>query len=114
MRQGLKLNDPNVQFTKCHSTFDLDAEFKTKTGTVVLRVVGIYNSATGKYHRYVTTLSERDWAPEELATLSGVPATSDEIGPWVWPDPWAVALVAAPDRPERGACDQSECAGRER
>jgi hypothetical protein len=69
VRQGLKLNDPNVQFTKGHSTFDLDAEFKTKTGTVVLRVVGIYNSATGKYHRYVTTLSERDWAPEELATL---------------------------------------------
>lgn len=65
----LKLNDPNVRFAQCHSTFDLDAEFKTKTGTVVLRVVGIFNIETGKYHRYVTTLSAQDWTPEDLAAL---------------------------------------------
>lgn len=67
--QRLKLNDPNVRFAQCHSTFDLDAEFKTKTGTIVLRVVGIYNVETGKYHRYVTTLSAQQWTPQELAAL---------------------------------------------
>ena len=45
---------------------------------------------------------------------SGDPATSDEIGPLAWPDPWAVGLAAGPDRPERGECDRNECAERER
>jgi hypothetical protein len=35
----------------------------------VLRVVGLYNPETEKYHCYVTTLSPDEWSPEELAVL---------------------------------------------
>jgi len=66
----LGLNSPELRFTQ--GTFDLDAEFETKSGTVVLRVVGLYNPATDKYHCYVTTLSADDFSPEELAGLYGL------------------------------------------
>ncbi len=58
-----------LSFTKSHDTYDLDAELKTKNGSVTLRVVGCYNPETDKYHRYVTTLSPEDWTPQELASL---------------------------------------------
>jgi len=69
VRKGIGLNDPDLRFTQCHETLDVDARFKTKTGSVVLRVVGLYNAQTAKYHCYVTTLSPDDWTPEELAVL---------------------------------------------
>jgi len=64
-RVGLR----QASFTQSHDTFDLDAEFKTSTGAVVLRVVGCYNPETDKYHCYVTTLTREQFSPEELATL---------------------------------------------
>jgi putative transposase len=64
---GKKLNELN--FTASHDTFDLVAEFPTSTGTVLLRVVGIYNSETGKYHRYLTSLPPDLLTPQELANL---------------------------------------------
>ena len=69
VRKGVGLNDPELEFTKGQDTFDLDASFETKTGSVVLRVVGLYNPETQKYHCYVTTLSPEEWTPEELAVL---------------------------------------------
>jgi hypothetical protein len=69
VRKALGLNDPQVQFTKCHDTFDVDAEFKTNEGQVVLRVVGILDPDTGKYHCYVTTLSAEQWSARELSVL---------------------------------------------
>ncbi|MBI4705917.1 MAG: IS4 family transposase [Deltaproteobacteria bacterium] len=56
-------------FTKRHDSFDVDAEFKTSSGSVVLRVVGCYNPETDKYHCYVTTLGPDAFSPDELATL---------------------------------------------
>jgi len=67
VREGVGLRQ--VSFTKSHDSFDVDAEFKTSGGSVVLRVVGCYNPETDKYHCYVTTLSPDDFSPEELATL---------------------------------------------
>lgn len=67
VRQSVGLND--AEFSKTYDTFDVDAEFKTKTGSVILRVVGRYNLETTKYHCYVTTLSPEDFSPEELADL---------------------------------------------
>jgi putative transposase len=67
--RGLRLRDPELRFTECHNTFDVDAEFHTKDGTVQLRVVGVYDEQTSKYHCYVTTLSPQDWSAEELAAL---------------------------------------------
>ena len=64
-RVGLR----QASFTKSHDTFDLDAEFKTSDGLVVLRVVGCYNPETDKYHCYVTTLTREQFSPEELAAL---------------------------------------------
>jgi hypothetical protein len=66
----LGLNSSELRFTQ--GTFDLDAEFETKSGTVVLRVVGLYNPTTDKYHCYVTTLSVDDFSPKELAGLYGL------------------------------------------
>lgn len=67
VRDGVGLQQ--LSFTKSHDTFDVDAAFKTKNGSAVLRVVGCYNPETDKYHCYVTTLSADSWTPEELATL---------------------------------------------
>jgi putative transposase len=64
-RVGLR----QASFTKCHDTFDIDAEFKTSKAAVILRVVGCYNPETDKYHCYLTTLAPKDFSAEELATL---------------------------------------------
>ena len=69
VREGVGLNDPNLRFARSYDTFDLDARFSTKDGSVTLRVVGLFNPATGKYHCYVTTLSPDEFSPEELAAL---------------------------------------------
>jgi len=66
---GYCLNDPRVRFTQCHGTFDANARFETRSGSVVLRVVGRYNRETEKYHCYVTTLQPEDFDPDELAAL---------------------------------------------
>ena len=66
---GIGLNDPNLRFTKSRDTFDVDARFETSTGSVELRVVGVYNPDTSKYHCYVTTLSADEWTARELALL---------------------------------------------
>jgi hypothetical protein len=65
--EGSKLND--LEFTRCHDTFDLDAEFPTTLGPVELRVVGHYNPETDKYHCYVTSLGEDVFCVEELEVL---------------------------------------------
>ena len=67
VERKLGLNSPELRFTQ--GTFDLDAEFETKNGTVVLRVVGRYNPTTDKYHCYVTTLSADEYTPADLAGL---------------------------------------------
>jgi len=64
---GMKLND--LSFCRTQDTFDLDARFKTSTGTVELRVVGRYNPETQKYHCYVTTLNAAQFSVEELVIL---------------------------------------------
>jgi IS4 transposase len=69
VRRELGLNSPELQFTQSHGSFDVDARFKTKKGSVILRVVGLRNPDTGKYHRYVTSLSHEDFIPKELETL---------------------------------------------
>jgi len=58
-----------ASFTQSQDTFDVDAEFNTSNGLVVLRVVGCYNPETDKHHCYVTTLAHEDFSPEELTTL---------------------------------------------
>jgi putative transposase len=69
IRDGKGLSDPDLRFTKCDDTFDVDARFRTKTGSVNLRVVGCYNHETQKYHCYVTTLAPDDFTADELAAL---------------------------------------------
>jgi len=68
-RDRLGLNCDDLRFTRTQDTFDVDAEFPTSDGVVVLRVVGRFNPETGKYHCYVTTLSADEFTPEELAAL---------------------------------------------
>ena len=66
--EGMKFQD--LAFCKTADTFDLDAEFPSFDGaTTELRVVGHYNSETGKYHTYVTTLGAEAFSVEELAVL---------------------------------------------
>ncbi len=67
--EGMKLQD--LQFTDCHDTFDLIAEFPTSYGPFQARVVGQWNRETEKYHCYVTTLrdGEKKFSVEDLATL---------------------------------------------
>ena len=69
VRKGLGLNDTELRFTESHDSFDVDAQFETAMGPVVMRVVGLYNPETTKYHCYVTTLSAEQWSPQELAVL---------------------------------------------
>jgi IS4 transposase len=64
---GKKLND--LDLTASHNTFELLAEFPVSTGTVLLRIVGVRNLETGKYHRYLTSLPPGLLTPEELANL---------------------------------------------
>lgn len=66
--EGKKLSE--LTLTRCHDTFDLDARFHTPEGGYIdLRVVGRYNSETGKYHRYVTSLPPEQFSIKELETL---------------------------------------------
>ena len=69
VQRKLGLSSPELQFTQAHGSFDVDARFKTKKGSVVLRVVGLRNPETGKYHRYVTSLKAENFSPDELANL---------------------------------------------
>lgn len=65
---GKKLKE--LTFTVSHDTFELLAAFPLSTGgTVLLRVVGVYNPETGKYHRYLTSLPPGMLTPKELANL---------------------------------------------
>lgn len=64
---GKKLND--LAFCRTKDTFDLDATFETKKGTVELRVVGRFNPETQKYHCYVTTLPPERFDVLELVNL---------------------------------------------
>ena len=68
--RGRKLND--VELCKTQDRFDLDAEFVCKEmpeGKVTMRVVGLWNPQTQRYHRYVTNLSPDEFDVEQLATL---------------------------------------------
>lgn len=67
VKRKLGLDSLELRFTQ--DTFDVDAEFPTSDGSVVLRVVGRYNPETEKYHCYVTTLGADEFTPEELAAL---------------------------------------------
>jgi len=69
VRRKLGLDSKELRFTRTQDTFDVDAEFPTSGGSVVMRVVGRYNPETKKYHCYVTTLSADEFTPEELAAL---------------------------------------------
>ena len=70
--EGKKLSE--MEFCRTYDTFDLDASFpyEEADGTkrsVLLRVVGVFNHETEVYHCYVTTLSEEQFSPEEIANL---------------------------------------------
>ncbi len=67
--EGMAFQD--IEFTRSHDTFDLDAAFATTQGgeAIVLRVVGCWNRETQKYHNYVTTLRPEQFSAEELADL---------------------------------------------
>jgi putative transposase len=67
--EGLKLND--VEICKTTDRFDLDAEFRCSeiAETVTMRVVGLWNPETQRYHRYVTNLPADAFSVEELFTL---------------------------------------------
>lgn len=70
--EGKKLSE--MEFCRTHDTFDLDARFSYETEddskkSVTLRVVGVFNEETEVYHCYVTTLSPKDFSPEEIADL---------------------------------------------
>lgn len=67
--EGLKLND--VELCKTQDRFDLDAEFvcKEMPENVTMRVVGLWNPETQRYHRYVTNLPPDEFDVEELAAL---------------------------------------------
>jgi hypothetical protein len=70
IQQGLGLNSAELRFLKGATTFDIDARFKTRTGTCELRVVGVYNKERQAYHTYVTTLSAGVWnAPGSRSLL---------------------------------------------
>ena len=67
--EGLKLKE--VQTCKTANTFELDAEFRCSefAETVQMRVVGLWNPETKRFHRYVTNLPPEMFDIEELATL---------------------------------------------
>jgi putative transposase len=66
---GCKFQD--LEFCCTQDRFDLDAEFEAKElgETVTMRVVGLWNPETERYHCYVTNLSPEQFDVEELATL---------------------------------------------
>jgi putative transposase len=66
---GCKFKD--LEFCKTQDRFDLDAEFVCAEfqETVTMRVVGLWNPQTQRYHCYVTNLAPEQWGVEELVTL---------------------------------------------
>lgn len=66
---GRKFRD--LKFCKTHDSFDLDAEFACAQfpESVTMRVVGLWNPETQRYHCYVTNLSPEQWSVEDLSTL---------------------------------------------
>jgi len=66
---GCKFQD--LEFCRTQDRFDLDAEFEAKElgVTVTMRVVGLWNPETERYHCYVTNLTPEQFDVEELATL---------------------------------------------
>jgi IS4 transposase len=65
--EGEKFQD--LQFARSRRVFDLDARFRTSNGSIVLRVVGLFNPETDRYHCYVTSLPPEQFTVEELQTL---------------------------------------------
>lgn len=67
--EGQKLK--NVELCKTTDRFDLDAQFRCAevAETVTMRVVGLWNPETQRYHRYVTNLPPELFDVEELYTL---------------------------------------------
>jgi IS4 transposase len=61
----------DITFCTTQDRFDLDAEFHCNElgETVTMRVVGLWNPETERYHRYVTNLPPEEWSIEELAEL---------------------------------------------
>ena len=66
---GRKFKD--LELCKTQDSFDLDAEFVCAqfAETVTMRVVGLWNPETQRYHCYVTNLSHEEWSVEDLVTL---------------------------------------------
>lgn len=66
---GCKFQD--LEFCSTQDRFDLDAEFEARElgETVTMRVVGLWNPETERYHCYVTNLPPEQFDVEELATL---------------------------------------------
>jgi IS4 transposase len=67
--EGLKLKE--VETCKTAKSFALDAEFRCSefAETVQMRVVGLWNPETQRFHRYVTNLPPDLFGVEELSTL---------------------------------------------
>lgn len=65
--EGEKLQD--LQLALSRGAFDIDARFRTSKGSIVLRVVGLFNPESDRYHCYVTSLSPEQFTVEELETL---------------------------------------------
>jgi IS4 transposase len=67
--EGQKLKE--VQICKTAVQFDLDAEFLCSevAETVTMRVVGLWNPETQRYHRYVTNLPADTFTVEDLSEL---------------------------------------------
>jgi hypothetical protein len=67
--RGLKLK--NVEVCKTAQEFDIDARFECSEvkESVRMRVVGLWNPQTQRYHRYVTNLPADAFSVKELYTL---------------------------------------------
>jgi putative transposase len=64
---GMKLNE--VELVKSSNSFAVLVHLKTSREPLLAYVIGLRNPATGKYHRYVTSLPPQLFTPDELATL---------------------------------------------
>jgi putative transposase len=66
---GCKFQD--LEFCRTQDRFDIDVEFEARSlgETVTMRVVGLWNPETGRYHCYVTNLPPEQFDIEELANL---------------------------------------------
>jgi hypothetical protein len=66
---GRRLKD--LEFCKTQDRFDLDAAFEARAlhRKVTLRVVGLWNPKSQRYHCYLTNMPPATWSVEELASL---------------------------------------------